>query len=83
MNYYDDFDKYNSINRIINSRNLDKDKISIGISVYNQNQTIISNKILLSRMEGFNKFSIFPYNIVKDTTNWYSPIYNTLNFYID
>ena len=83
MNYYDDFDKYNSINRIINSRNLDKDKISIGISVYNQNQTIISNKILLSRMEGFNKFSIFPYNIVKDTTNWYNPIYNTLNFYID
>ena len=83
MNYYDDFDKYNSINRIINSRNLDKDKISIGISVYNQNQSIISNKILLSRMEGFNKFSIFPYNIVKDTTNWYNPIYNTLNFYID
>ena len=83
MNYYDDFDKYNSINRIINSRNLDKDKISIGISVYNQNQSIISNKILLSRIEGFNNFSIFPYNIVKDTTNWYNPIYNTLNFYID
>ena len=83
MNYYDDFDKYNSINRILNSRNLDKDKISIGISVYNQNQSIISNKILLSRIEGFNNFSIFPYNIVKDTTNWYNPIYNTLNFYID
>lgn len=83
MNYYDDFDKYNSINRIINSKNLDKNKISIGISVFNQNQSMISNKILLSRLEGYNKFSLFPYSIVKDTSNWYIPIYNTLNFYID
>jgi len=26
---------------------------------------------------------LFPYEIDKDTTNWYEPIYKTLNFYID
>lgn len=83
MNYYDNFEKYNNINRIINSKNLDKDKISIGISVFNQNQTMISNKILLSRFEGFKKFALFPYELEKDTINWYESIYNTLNFYID
>ena len=83
MNYYDNFEKYNNINRIINSKNLNKDKISIGISVFNQNQTMISNKILLSRFEGFKKFSLFPYELEKDTINWYESIYNTLNFYID
>ena len=83
MNYYDNFEKYNNINRIINSKNLNKDKISIGISVFNQNQTEISNKILLSRFEGFKKFALFPYELEKDTINWYEPIYNTLNFYID
>tara|TARA_S200000501_G_scaffold245021_1_gene229425 strand:+ start:30120 stop:31193 length:1074 start_codon:yes stop_codon:yes gene_type:complete len=83
MNYYDNFEKYNNINRIINSKNLNKDKISIGISVFNQNQTEISNKILLSRFEGFKKFALFPYELEKDTINWYESIYNTLNFYID
>lgn len=83
MNYYEDFNKFNSINTILNSRISDKNKISIGISVFNQSQSMISNKILLTRLDGFNKFSLFPYNIDKDTTNWYDPIYNTLNFYID
>ncbi len=83
MNYHEDLNDFNSINRVINSKNIDKDKISIGISVFNQNQSFISNKILLSRLDGFNKFSLFPYDINKDTTDWYNPIYKTLNFYID
>ena len=83
MNYYEDFNKFNSINTILNSRISDKNKISIGISVFNQNQSMISNKILLTRLDGFNKFSLFPYSLDKDTTNWYDPIYRTLNFYID
>ena len=76
MNYYDNFEKYNNINRIINSKNLNKDKISIGISVFNQNQTEISNKILLSRF-GLKNLRPFPYELEKDTINWYEPIYNT------
>ena len=83
MNYYEDFYKFNSINTILNSRIADKNKISIGISVFNQDQSMISNKILLTRLDGFNKFSLFPYEIDKDTTNWYEPVYKTLNFYID
>ena len=83
MNYYEDFNKFNSINTILNSRISDKNKISIGISVFNQSQSMISNKILLTRLDGFNKFSLFPYSLDKDTTNWYDPVYRTLNFYID
>ena len=82
MNYYADLNKYNSINTIISNQIENKNKINIGISVFNQSSNSISNKILISRLDGFNNFSLFPYNIVKDTTNWYKPVYETINFYI-
>ena len=82
MNYYTNLNKFNSINNIINSRLIDKNKINIGISSFNQSQNFISNKIFYSRLIGFDNFTLFPYEIEKDTTDWYKPIYNTLNFFI-
>ena len=82
MNYYVDLNKYNAINTIILNQINKKDKLNIGISTFNQSPNSISNKILISRLDGYNNFSLFPYDIVKDTTNWYTPIYETLNFYI-
>ena len=82
MNYYTNLNKFNSINNIIDSRLLDKNKINIGISSFNQSQNFISNKIFYSRLTGFDNFTLFPYEIEKDTTDWYKPIYNTLNFFI-
>ena len=82
MNYYTDLNKYNSINTIISNHINKKNKINIGISAFNQSSNSISNKILISRLDGYNNFSLFPYEIVKDTTNWYNPIYETINFYI-
>ena len=82
MNYYVDLNKYNAINTIISNQINKKDKLNIGISTFNQSPNSISNKILISRLDGYNNFSIFPYDIVKDTINWYNPIYETINFYI-
>jgi uncharacterized lipoprotein YddW (UPF0748 family) len=83
MNYYTNLNKFISINNIIDSRLIDKSKINIGISAFNQSQKYISNKIFYSRLSGFSHFTLFPYEIEKDTTDWYDSIYNTLNFYIE
>ena len=83
MNYYTDFNKFNSINRIISTEVKNKKRVNIGISVFNQSQNSISNKIMYSRLNGYDNFTLFPYDLNKDTTNWYKPVYKTLNFYIE
>ena len=82
MNYYTDLSKYNSINTIISNQINNQNKIIIGLSTFNQSPNLISNKILISRLEGYKNFSLFPYSFTKDTSNWYNPIYENLNFYI-
>ena len=83
MNYYTNFNKFISINSMISNAVKNKDKINIGISVYNQNQNFVSNKIMYSRLEGYDNFTLFPYDIIKDTTGWFEPIYNALEFHIE
>jgi len=83
MNYYTDFNKFNSVNRIISTEIKNKNRVNIGISVFNQSQNSISNKIMYSRLNGYDNFTLFPYDLNKDTTNWYKPVYKTLNFYIE
>ena len=82
MNYNADLNKYNAINTIISNQIKNKNKINIGLSAFNQSSNSISNKIIISRLDGYNNFSLFPYSIEKDTTNWYDEIYETINFYI-
>ena len=82
MNYYSDLNKFNSINKIISTQIKDKSKINLGISTFNQSPNLIANKILIARLEGYKQFTLFPYDINQDTTNWYEPIYETINFYI-
>ncbi len=82
MNYNADLNKYNSINTIISNQIKNKNKINIGLSAFNQSSNSISNKIIISRLDGYNNFSLFPYSIEKDTTNWYDGIYESMNFYI-
>ena len=82
MNYNTDLNKYNAINTIISNQIKNKNKINIGLSAFNQSSNSISNKIIISRLDGYNNFSLFPYNIEKDTINWYDGIYETINFYI-
>ena len=84
MNYEADINKFNLHNKLIKNRlnNNDIKKIVVGISTFNQNALNASDKIILSRLNGFENFSIFNYDLEKDSTNWYDPILNTLNFNI-
>jgi len=85
MNYETDINKFNLHNKLIKNRlnHSNLNKVIIGISAFNQNALSASDKIILSRLNGYENFSIFNYNIVKDSTNWYLPIINTLNFNIN
>ena len=85
MNYETDINKFNLHNKLIKNRlnHSNLNKVIIGISAFNQNAFSASDKIILSRLNGYENFSIFNYNIVKDSTNWYLPIINTLNFNIN
>lgn len=40
-------------------------RIIIGISLYNQNEESVAEKLLLSKLSGFNMISLFPYESIK------------------
>ena len=85
MNYENNINKFIFNNRLINNSISDNDinKIVIGISTFNQSALDASDKIILSRLNGFTNFSIFNYNKKQSIENWYLPIINTLNFNIE
>ena len=72
-------------NTLITNRfsNEELSKVYVGISTFNQSIEQATDKILLSRLNGFENFSIFNYDINKDTTNWYQPMSKLLNFNIE
>ena len=82
MNYESDINKFNLNNNLITYRFSESDlsKVIIGISTFNQDAFLASDKILLSRLNGFQQFSIYNYNKNKDINNWYEPINKILNF---
>ena len=84
MNYESNINKFNLHNSLIKNRlsNNKFNKIVMGISIFNQDAKSATDKILLSRLNGYQNFSLFNYNAEKDTTNWYDPIYHLLKFNI-
>ncbi len=85
MNYDSNINKFNFNNRLINNSltDFEKQKIVIGISTFNQNPIDASDKIILSRLNGFNNFSIYNYNQKQIAENWYNPLINVFNFNIE
>ncbi len=43
-----------------------KERVLVGISLYNQEEEGIAEKILLSELSGFNRISLFPYETIKN-----------------
>ena len=82
MNYENDINKFNFHNRLIKNKLKSKDmsKIIMGIATFNQSALSASDKIILSRLNGFENFSIYNYNNDKFFLEWYKPIINVLNF---
>ena len=85
-NYSNNFSEFNYINKMISSKVPDyiqKNKIFIGLDFFNDNPILLSNKILLSRLQGYENFSISTYNIDKDTLGLYLPIFKSMNFHLE
>ena len=58
------------------SLNSYKKKIIIGISIYNQNEYDIVEKILLANLSGYNKICFFSYNSIKNKNITFNIIKN-------
>ena len=81
-NFSSNLSEFSINNKIISSQLSDfnqKSKIYIGLSAY-ESPTILSDKILLSRLQGYQNFSIYEYEIGIDTLQFYDAIFNVLNF---
>ena len=81
-----DFKEFNYYNKLIdrtynNSKNFNK--IIIDVNALNGTSSYYTaNKILSLRLHKLNNISIYGYDEYKNSINWYSPIYNTINFNI-
>ena len=85
MNYFKDEKNYNlSIEIMKNNFELEAiDKIIMGLATYNQDSQSVSNKIFISRMNGFKGISIFSYDSHKNNLEWFDPIINSMNLNFD
>ena len=80
MNYYKEIRYFNNSIQIMKS-NLDPNsltKIIMGISTYNQDSQSATDKILLTRLNGFRGVSIFSYDSHKNNLKWFQPITEAL-----
>ena len=80
-----DFHEFNYNNKILGKTYQDKydlDKIIIGFNSYIDNNIDLANKILFLRLQKFNNISLYYYEPYKEEINWYTPIYNVINFNI-
>jgi len=80
MNYYSEIRDFNNTIQIMKTHiHIDDiQKIIIGISTYNQDAQSASDKVLLSRLNGFKGVSIFSYDAHKDNLEWFNPIIKAL-----
>ena len=85
MNYEKNINKFNFNNRIINNSlsSFGKQKVVIGLSTFNQSAIDVADKIILSRLNGFNNFSLYNYNQQQIILDWYNPVINVFNFNIE
>jgi len=80
------FHEFNYNNKILGklyNNEFDLDKIIIGFNSYTDNSIDLANKILSLRLQKFNNISLYYYESYKKEINWYSPVYNVINFNID
>ena len=80
MNYYKEIRDFNNSVQIIKS-NLTPDDLSMvimGVSTYNQDAQSAADKILLSRLNGFQGISVFSWNSHKNNLDWFLPVTEAL-----
>ncbi len=80
MNYYKEIRDFNNSVQIIKS-NLTPDDLSMvimGVSTYNQDAQSAADKILLSRLNGFQGISVFSWDSHKNNLDWFLPVTEAL-----
>ena len=82
MNYYANVDDFkNDINIMKNKLSKElRDSIVMGIATYNQNSEQASDKILITRLNGFSGISIFSYNAHENNLDWFLPLIDAMEY---
>ena len=81
MNYFREISHFNNSVQIMKS-NLAPEELNMiimGISTYNQDAQSAVDKILLTKLHGFEGISIFSWDSHKNNLDWFIPINNVLN----
>ncbi len=80
MNYGVENDVFIDNLRRINKEVHDIDKVFMGIAIYNQDESNVAKKIILSKYSGFNQICLFSYNSLrKDNIDFKVITYEYLN----
>ena len=85
MNYFPEIKDFNLSIQIIknNFSDIDLNKIYMGISTYNQDSQAAADKVLISRLNGFNAVSIFSYDSQKNNLEWFNPVLDSFGTNLD
>ena len=76
MNYFKEITDFNMSVQIMKN-NLSRnqlDRVIMGISTYNQDAQSAADKVLITRLNGFNGISIFSYDSHKHNLDWLNPV---------
>ena len=80
MNYFKEISDFNNSIQIMKSyiSTEDLDKIIIGIATYNQDAQSAADKVLLTRLNGFQGVSVFSWDSHKENPEWFNPVNDAL-----
>jgi len=80
MNYYkENQDFTREINAITSSISTEKqNSIMIGIATYNQDARSVVDKVMLTRMNGYQSISLFSYNSHINNLDWFIPVFDAM-----
>ena len=85
MNYFPEIKDFNMSVQIMKnnlSRN-ELNRVYMGISTYNQDAQSAADKVLMSRLNGFNAVSIFSYDSHKHNLDWFQPVIDSFGNPLD
>ena len=56
----------------------DMNRVIMGVATYNQDAQSVTDKILLTRLNGFKGVSVFSYDSHKNNLEWFQPVIDAL-----
>jgi len=80
MNYYKEIKYFNQDIQLMKTylSQAELDKVVMGIATYNQDAQAAADKVLLTRLNGFNGVCVFSYDSHKNNLDWFIPVLDAL-----